>query len=141
MFKIDEENYKKDPIEVPVFEYSCQIGNSENILVGDYILAQHENCVYFYTFIKGNNLSPNSVYDSQPVEIVGGGYGLRVSSAVEITAFDWRDYLTLRLHINETYAFCSKEMYRELMFIAKEVPDEIITSNQLKIYTNFYKLN
>ena len=110
MFKIDEENYKKDPIEVPVFEYSCQIGNSENILVGDYILAQHENCVYFYTFIKGNNLSPNSQYASQEEENISGGTGIRVSSAVEITTVDWRDYITLKLHINETYAFSSKEM-------------------------------
>src|SRR5690606_12347890 len=109
------------------------------------------------------------VYDSQSVQLLSGGIGLRVSNAVEITTLDWRDYITLKLHINETYAFSSKEMsygatvphtvnqdlavfriaydltngdvYRELMFIAKDVPAENITSDQLKIYTNFYKLN
>ena len=110
VFKIDEENYKKDPIEVPVFEYACQIGNSENILIGDYILSQHENCVYFYTYIKGNNLSQNSVYDSQNVEIVGGGFGLRVANAVEITTADGLAYITLKLHSNRNYAFSSKLM-------------------------------
>lgn len=169
VFKINEENYKKDPIETPVFEYSCQIGNSENILVGDYILSQHENCVYFYTYVIGNVLSLNSVYDSQPVEIVSGGSGLRVSNAVEITTVGGLDYIRLKLHSIGTYDFASKLMsygsvvphtvnqdlavfriaydltngnvYRELMFIAKDVPAENITNDELKIYENFYKLN
>lgn len=168
-FKINEENYKKDPIEVPVFEYACQIGDSENILIGDYILSQHENCIYFYTYIKGTNLTQNSVYDSQAVNLLSGGVGLRVNNGAEIEVLGGLAYMRIRLHSNESYFFDTKSMtygsvvshtinqdlaivriaydltngniYRELMFIAKNIPATSISSDYLTIYSNFFKLN
>lgn len=60
--RITEENYKKDALEVPVFEYACQIDDSDDVLIGDDILIQHDgNVVYFYSFVKGINLTQDSV--------------------------------------------------------------------------------
>lgn len=62
--RINEENYKKDAIEVPVFEYACQIEDSENVLLGDAILTQRPNMFYFYSFVVGDNLNQNNVDDT-----------------------------------------------------------------------------
>ena len=50
-YVIDEPTYEKDPIEVPVFEYSLQLGDTKDVEVGDNILLNREciisplNCV------------------------------------------------------------------------------------------------
>jgi len=51
-FLISEPNYNKDPIEVPFFEYSCQLDDSDNVLVGENIFDGTENdkC-YIYQYI------------------------------------------------------------------------------------------
>ena len=48
---IDEPNYEKDPTEVPVFEYACQLGNSENVIVGENLLAYEEGATYLYGYV------------------------------------------------------------------------------------------
>ena len=51
-FKIEEPNYKKDALEVPLFEYSCQVDDTENVIVGENILDSGDNDVaYLYSFI------------------------------------------------------------------------------------------
>lgn len=60
-FHIIEENYNKDATEVPVFEYCGQVGDSNDVLIGDNALSQHANRVYFYSFVKGTNLTQNNV--------------------------------------------------------------------------------
>ena len=48
---ISEPTYKKDALEVPVFEYACQIGDSEDVLIGDNILVQDdEDYIYLYNW-------------------------------------------------------------------------------------------
>ena len=71
-FKIIENNYNKDALEVPVFEYCCQIDDSDYILIGDNILQQYEECLYFYDMIigsQGQKLTQNQVYDNRTVSI------------------------------------------------------------------------
>ena len=61
-------NYNKDALEVPVFEYACQIDDSDDVLVGDNILTQYDgNIVYFYGFVVGNNLTQDNVNDSNSI--------------------------------------------------------------------------
>lgn len=48
---IDEQDYEKDPTEVPVFEYACQLGNSKNVIVGENLLAYEENATYLYGYV------------------------------------------------------------------------------------------
>lgn len=55
-FLIEEVNYKKDALEVPVIEYSCQIDDSKYAIIGENILEQPSNKIYVYTFslvVKG----------------------------------------------------------------------------------------
>ena len=69
-FKINEYNYNKDAIEVPFFEYCTQIDDSDHVLIGDNILKEYgEDYVYFYTFKVGDNLTPESAYDNQSVQL------------------------------------------------------------------------
>jgi len=49
---IDEPNYKKDGLEVPFFEYSCQIGDNENVIVGEDLL-KGEEVTSGFSFIYG----------------------------------------------------------------------------------------
>ena len=49
---MNESDYDKDPIEVPVFEYACQIDDSEDIIVGENIFSVGEaNEFYLYAMI------------------------------------------------------------------------------------------
>ena len=48
---IDEPNYEKDPIEVPVFEYSLQFGDTKEVEVGDNILKNNVGMLSFYTAV------------------------------------------------------------------------------------------
>lgn len=50
--KISEPEYKKDPTEVPVFEYACQLGNSDNVIVGENLLAYDEDATYIYGYVE-----------------------------------------------------------------------------------------
>jgi len=66
--RITDDSYKKDALEVPVFEYVCQIDDSDDVLVGDNILTQYDgNIVYFYGFVVGNNLTQDNVNDSNSI--------------------------------------------------------------------------
>lgn len=48
-FKINEFAYEKDAIEVPVFEYSCQIDDTDEVIIGENILDTKEsNVCYIY---------------------------------------------------------------------------------------------
>ena len=46
-FIISEPNYNKDAIEVPVFEYTCQVDDSEDVIVGDNILDTFEDDMFY----------------------------------------------------------------------------------------------
>lgn len=52
-FMIYEEDYNKDALEVPVFEYCCQVDDSEDVLIGDNILQQYDDLLYFYDMKVG----------------------------------------------------------------------------------------
>lgn len=59
--EINEINYNKDALEVPVFEYCCQIKDNKDVLIGDNILLQYsEDYIYFYSFATGSNLTQNT---------------------------------------------------------------------------------
>lgn len=49
-FVITEPNYNKDPIEVPVFEYSCQVDDTPNVLIGENIMLNQESDL-FYAYV------------------------------------------------------------------------------------------
>ena len=63
---ISEPNYKKDALEVPVFEYACQVDDTEEVLIGDNILKEYDDIdiVYFYSYMYGDNLTQDSIENS-----------------------------------------------------------------------------
>ena len=60
-----ENNYNKDALEVPIFEYACQFDDTTEVLIGDNLLKQYEdpNIVYFYSYVKGTNLGHDVTTD------------------------------------------------------------------------------
>lgn len=65
---INEENYNKDALEVPVFEYACQIDDSYDVLIGDNILTpRNGNIKYFYSFVKGHNITQDNAVQTNRV--------------------------------------------------------------------------
>ena len=77
--RINELGYDKDALEVPVFEYSCQIGDNENVLIGDNILSKHENTVIFYSFYTDNNLTQETATTN--IHITKNGDVLSINNA------------------------------------------------------------
>lgn len=79
--KIEENGYAKDALEVPVFEYSCQIGDNENVLIGDNILMKRQNTVVMYSFYTDNDLNQ---YAATPRHIVRNGDVLTLTNSANI---------------------------------------------------------
>ena len=45
-------NYNKDALEVPVFEYSCQLDDSDNVIIGENVFDNFETDFrYMYEFV------------------------------------------------------------------------------------------
>ena len=84
-FMISEPNYNKDAVEVPVFEYCCQVNDSEQVLIGDNILTQHDNCIYLYHFIAGENLNQDNVYDNSQIQVLSNHTRYRITASAKLT--------------------------------------------------------
>ncbi len=66
--QLNEQNYNKDALEVPVFEYGCQIEDTTDVIIGNDIMTQRDgNIKYFYSFVKGHNLNQNNAVQTNTV--------------------------------------------------------------------------
>ena len=159
-FKIEEPTYNKDAIEVPVFEYGCQVDDSEDVIVGDKILQQYEgNVIYIYTFIVGDNITQESAKDSQN-PTVGTNYAKLTNTVafdnylpnyfqfefyeetVYQSGFHFNNYISSLENGKDVAIFrhaidisSGHEVGRDLMLILKKLP-----SGTSRIYLNHYKL-
>ena len=97
----EEENYNKDALEVPVFEYVCQIDDSDDVLIGDNILTQYDgNIVYFYSYIKGHNLTQENATTTNRVrETMSSPLGWKVNDGALLYMSTINDVKTLVLRI------------------------------------------
>ena len=157
---IQEPNYYKDALEIPVFEYVCQIDNSEDVLIGDNILQQHDNCIYFYFYNTGSNLNQNNVdstnrFEKLPYQdtyrqykSVDIAYDNADDPKIKVTLYGFTNYFVDTGHwtndiaptavpINTDIAVFRRafnpttlESIIELMFIIKNVPASAVDSNQ-----------
>ena len=169
--RITENNYKKDALEVPVFEYACQIDDSDDVLIGDSILTQHNNCVYFYSHVMGHNLNQNNVLPTQTVqpnqeftilEIYDGAEleydTINGNKVIKVSLYtrqirrnsDGEFVNQLQKDFNDGYDYAifrhsfnldTNEQVAELMFIFKNVSQDNIDNYKLILYLNHYKLN
>lgn len=105
--KIIEENYKKDALEVPVFEYAVQIDDSENVFIGDNILREivDDDIIYFYGFKIGNAFSmttqnaffsPNIVYPTSDIVVFDNSCDISLDTSngnkLNIALFIYKQY-------------------------------------------------
>ena len=108
-FLIEEDNYKKDALEVPVFEYSCQIDDSDDVIIGDNVLEQIQNSarMYYYQFVlvPKNTINENNWegVELQPIRVVrpaqsGMPPKIRMYNAVNLYYTQNSDKLCLKLY-------------------------------------------
>ena len=67
-FLIEEETYYKDRIEVPVFEYCCQIDDTNSVEIGDDILDNENAIIIMYSGSIQNLNTTNSISASRVFE-------------------------------------------------------------------------
>ncbi len=125
-FMISEPNYNKDALEIPFFEYCCQIDDSDNVLVGDNVLNQYEGYFNFYSGVAGNNLTMNTVRDFNNI-------------IVEDELYDGEHYLVytldnaIKLEYINNYEI-KVTMYRQVVYSTRTKTWEYI--NQVSIPTD-----
>lgn len=138
LLKITELNYNKDAIEVPVFEYACQVEDSDDALIGDNILTQRENCVYLYSYVVGENLSPEIVNTNETITL--NGNVLSVDSAAELevrhqqitTPFVYREsYIRLRVYASQSYNLINGN-------VANTNQANIPTNTDIAVFRHYY---
>lgn len=108
VFAIEENEYKKDALEIPVFEYICQVKDTNDVIVGDNIFEQDfdEDIVYFYSYVEGENLNPNNVFPSSVIEPQGGGvYSIPNSVEFENGRDQVTDPFTQEIYFRTTLIF------------------------------------
>ena len=67
-FRLNEQGYKKDALEVPVFEYCCQIDDSEQVVVGENIFSSNATDMYYmYGFVLCDK---NKLYNDNNYELL-----------------------------------------------------------------------
>lgn len=155
--RILEENYNKDALEVPVFEYAVQADDTTDVLIGDGIFAHHNgNYVYLYSYNYGQNLVQENV--SPQSHIIIDGRNASINNSADITNFgsNW-GYLLVKLYESNEftrtsfsfengtqqaftqgidYAFfrhvlnltTMEEESVELLFIAKKIPSDALSN-------------
>lgn len=145
-YKIEEENYNKDAIEVPVFEYACQFDDSNDVIVGDNIFdGQEDDLCYFYSLylvdkgtIDNNNygtMDISPIYLDEDIgltmyyrhisckfEIGGASKTLR---NIKISKYDYMNYPLddneVEYHTAESLATIVEETNKDLVIIRHTV--------------------
>ena len=117
-FIIEENNYNKDAIEVPVFEYACQIEDSEDVLIGDNIFpSQKGNVIYMYSFVMGEHLNQNNSLPSNHITYNENNNTATLQNAVKFNIVD--NNLNVRL-ISERYYYTDDMNFGEYDSVAFE---------------------
>ena len=168
--RITENNYKKDAIEVPVFEYVCQIADSDDVLIGDNILNNHDGFIYFYSYVmadQGQTFTQNNAIDTSRISYstkynavkfyyISSVYGKYLDFEIysQCTYDSTNNTMTFTgnpqtFTLGRDYAifrhaknFKTNEEIVELMFIVKKLPQAGLNTNErVRLTINHYKLN
>ena len=104
--EIVETNYNKDAIEVPVFEYGCQLDDSEEVSIGENVFKEYSdnsNIVYFYSFVDGTHLTNETVVCDNSVNPPTQQHNyFEINSGVEIEYDNTNDPFLLVTLYDET---------------------------------------
>lgn len=165
--KLTEDDYEKDALEVPVFEYACQIDDTTEVLIGDNILKQYQgNYIYFYSYVRGQNFTQDNVDEENNIYEDSGDLYLDNSASIEFSSnalhiqlWDYSTYTNDRFAyyddnpiysgydyaiFRHAYNLDTQEEIVDLILIAKNVPDanviEVDGIDTIDIKINHYKL-
>lgn len=103
----EDNYYEKDATEVPVFEYSCQIDDSENVIIGDNILDTFEEdigYIYNYVLVDKNTIDNNNFETITPNATTYSG-GVYTSIGVVQMRYTNDNKLGMTLHALATFNF------------------------------------
>lgn len=107
-FKIEEPSYLKDALEVPFFEYSCQIDNSNDCIIGDNVLdTKNDTFVYMYSYVlvPKNQVNENNFfrYVESPIGTFDdyNHFIINVAKGIKMTYNN--DRLEINFYDNESY--------------------------------------
>ena len=112
-FKVEEEQYNKDALEVPFFEYSCQIDDSNDVVVGDNVLDTKDDgytYMYSYVLLPKNQVNENNftryVVEPSGEYLVDDDFFIYIPNSVGMRYEN--DKLCIGLRTNDTYDFDSE---------------------------------
>ena len=109
-FKVEELNYGKDATEVPVFEYCCQIDDSDDVLIGSNILDTYQEdfaYLYTYAFVNKNSRNDNNYsLTAYSTPTISSGVA-SINNAVKMTINDGK--LGIKLYSSMSWNYENKE--------------------------------
>ena len=93
-YMLNFQNYNKDALEIPVFEYCCQLDDTQDIIVGENILESSETdyiYLYSYTLVQ-KGVANNNNWSGLNIQQVSlgtqlGHYIVSLDNAVEMTYY------------------------------------------------------
>lgn len=132
---INESNYKKDGLEVPVFEYSCEINGDSNIEVADDFFEYEEG---FDNFIAVKSDYP----------ITNENQGIVIQGSKNVCAISYsNDTLTLSIYSPLPQSakghwgiYALKGTKYRFLFALNNYANDYVNDNEIVVYTNYYKL-
>lgn len=137
--RITEENYDKDGLEIPVFEYSCEISGDDNIEVADNFFEYQESfnefvaiaCDYPITNENEELALINAI--TYPINLIVAPY--QTSITIRFTSTGLPESAKTNWGI-----FARKGSSYRFLFALNNYPNEYTELNELRVYINNYKL-
>lgn len=152
-YEIKELDYNKDAIEVPVFEYILQLGDTEEVEIGERILDTNSGLLQMYTCeirnpntitqlnaskvfsgleISGDTLSGDDNYDRQ--------VSIADTSAVDISFEENNTIMRIKVYLTQEALFYGNSdqefAYQETQVSPTQVPKSSLIGKDIVIYKN-----
>ena len=138
-FVIEEEAYKKDAIEVPVFEYSCQVDDSKDVVIGENIFdSSTDTEAYFYTYVllDKNIYNENNAFNQRGKVEVGEEDGVILWASAEHCASMECKENTLEI---EFYDYMEYEDMENMLYGSKETITNLFKTKDIAIFRHKLK--
>ena len=132
-YVIDEQDYNKDPVEVPVFEYSLQLGDTKDVEVGDNILLNRE-CIFqcMNSYISNGEITTLNATKYQGNLVASGGsynqqedkrtYGVTVGVYPVITLEENNTKMRIKFYDNNRFLVDGNQDQTIFNFVGEAIP-------------------
>ena len=140
-FKITETDYKKDALEVPVFEYCCQIDDTSNVEIGEDILENEDAMIVIYDYVVVNKNKATKLNASKffhELDYAGDPYVDDIYSYVmEVYAngvdfqFDNNTQLKMKFYADQTLTYYFNNEKNQFVLDSRTLSSQA-SANQLK---------